>query len=292
MKIAIIIPAYNEAAFISLTLNSLLQQTCPAQHILVVDDNSTDGTAQIVKDFALQHPSVSLVTKKGKAEHLPGSKVIQAFNYGLNLLKTDYDIICKFDADLIFPPDYLEQLVKTFTEDSETGIAGGFCSVEHNGKWAIERLTGKDHIRGALKAYNKVCFEEINGLKTAMGWDTIDELLAQYHGWKVKTIDGLLVRHLKPTGHTYSVKAKYKQGEAFYGMRYGLVLTFIASGKLAWRKKSATLFFDYLSGYLKAKSNKKPFLVSDREGQFIRELRWQKISDKIVKCPALPRKKI
>lgn len=282
MKITVIIPAFNEEAFISLTLKSLLAQSCPAHQIIVVDDNSMDGTASIVNEFVQKYPPVQLVTKEGaKAEHLPGSKVIEAFNFGLAHAKADYDVLCKFDADLIFPPDYLEQLTKTFREDPKIGMAGGFCTIDRDGKWVVENLTNKDHIRGALKAYRKACFKDINGLRPDMGWDTIDELLAQYHGWEIKTHDGLYVKHLKPTGHTYSEKAKYKQGQAFYAMRYGLPLTLIASGKLAWKKKSSSLFLDYILGYFKAKSQKKPFLINDQEGKFVRDLRWRKIKEKL-----------
>ena len=154
--------------------------------------------------------------------------------------------------------------------------------MERNGSWELENLTNKDHIRGALKSYRKACFGAIGGLKTAMGWDTLDELLAQYHGWAIATNEALHVKHLKPTGHTYSAKAKYKQGEAFYGMRYGLALTAIASGKLAFRKKSFKLFKDYLNGYLKAQKKHLPFLVTQEEGAFIRKLRWKKIREKLL----------
>ena len=282
MKIAIIIPAYNEASFISLTLKSLLDQTSPVYQILVVDDNSTDATAQIVNDFAQNHPQIQLISKKGQiTEHLPGSKIVEAFNFGLNYIPNDVEVLCKFDADLIFPSNYLEKLANTFKKDPKIGMVGGFCSIEKNGDWVIENLTNKDHIRGALKAYRKACFEDIKGLKPAMGWDTIDEILAQYHGWKIQTIDGLLVKHLKPTGHIYSSKAKYKQGGAFYSMRYGLLLTIIASGKLAWRKQIPGLFADYIKGYLRAKSQKKPFLINEQEGKYVRNLRWRKIREKL-----------
>ena len=113
-----------------------------------------------------------------------------------------------------------------------------FCFIEKNNTWDLESLTNKDHIRGALKAYRKECFIQIGGLKNNMGWDTIDELLAQYHGWKVCTDESLHVKHLKPTGVLYSKETKYKQGEAFYIMRYGFLLTLIASFKLAFRKRS------------------------------------------------------
>ncbi len=281
MKIAIIIPAYNEAALISKTLDSLLAQSFKAEKILVVDDGSTDDTPKIIASYAERHPEIQLAEKKSEAIHLPGSKVVQAFNYGLRHLETDYNLLCKFDADLIFPADYLDNLKKAFEQNPKLGMYGGFCYVERNGSWELENLTNKDHIRGALKCYRKACFEAIGGLKTAMGWDTLDELLAQYHGWEVATNADLQVKHLKPTGHTYSAKAKYKQGEAFYGMRYGFALTAIASGKLAFRKKSFKLFKDYLNGYFKAQKKHLPFLVTKEEGAFIRKLRWKKIREKL-----------
>ncbi|PHQ29434.1 glycosyltransferase [Leeuwenhoekiella nanhaiensis] len=281
MRMAVIIPAYNEADLIAKTLDSLLAQSYKAENIIVVDDGSTDETPKIIASYSEKHPEIQLVEKKSEAAHLPGSKVVQAFNYGLKHLKTDYDLLCKFDADLIFPDNYLKTVKQAFEQNPKLGMYGGFCYVERNGSWELENLTNKDHIRGALKCYRKACFEAIGGLKTAMGWDTLDELLAQYHGWEVATNTDLQVKHLKPTGHTYSAKAKYKQGEAFYGMRYGFILTGIASAKLAMRKKSLRLFKNYLSGYLRAKQKHLPFLVTKEEGAFIRKLRWKKIREKL-----------
>jgi glycosyltransferase involved in cell wall biosynthesis len=281
MKIAIIIPAYNEENFIYETLQSLVDQSIRPTQILVVDDNSTDGTASVIKQFAEKYDNIRYMKKESEQVHLPGSKIVQAFNFGLSTLTADYDILCKFDADLIFPNNYLERLVTIFKADPKVGMAGGFCHILNEGKWTLENLTNKDHIRGALKAYRRACFEQINGLKPAMGWDTLDELLAQYHGWTINTDDSLAVKHLKPTGKTYSAKAKLKQGEAFYGMRYGLGLTVIASAKLALRKKDVMYFKNCLNGYFSAQKHKKPFLVSEKEGRFIRQLRWENIAKKL-----------
>jgi hypothetical protein len=59
----------------------------------------------------------------------------------------------------------------------------------------LENLTDKDNIRGAFKAYRKECFEAIGGLKPAMGWDTVDELLCRFYNWKIKTDATLHVKH-------------------------------------------------------------------------------------------------
>lgn len=281
MKIYIVIPAHNEAGFLERTLESLANQSLQPARIMVVDDQSTDNTSELVTGFSQKYSFIDLEEITSTAAHLPGSKVINAFYQGYNALDENYDIICKFDADLIFPPDYLKKIAEIFESDPKTGVAGGFCTIEKNGKWTVENLTGKDHVRGALKAYRKQCFLDIGKLKPAMGWDTVDELLAQYHGWKIKTDSRLLVKHLKPTGKNYGKASKYKQGEAFYRLGYGLPISLIASAKLAFRKKNPGLLSDYIKGYLKAKKEKQPLLVSEEEGRFIRKFRWEKMRKKL-----------
>ncbi|KAA1244490.1 glycosyltransferase family 2 protein [Aquimarina sp. RZ0] len=280
MKIYIVIPAHNEELSIAKTLASLVKQTVLPKKIVVVNDNSTDTTEAIVNQFSIDYDFISVVNSDSSKAHMPGSKVINAFYKGYKTLDESYDILCKFDADLIFPNKYLEQIVKHFKENKKIGMVGGFCYIKKEQQWVLENLTNKDHIRGALKAYRKACFKDIKGLKPAMGWDTIDELLAQYHHWEIKTDPSLRVQHLKPTGKTYNAKAKYKQGEAFYKMRYGIILTLIASAKLAFLKKQPRLFKNYILGFLKAKTTHQSYLVTKAEGKFIRKLRWKKIAHK------------
>lgn len=281
MNIYIVIPAHNEELLIGQTLTSLVNQTILPTKIVVVDDNSTDGTSAEVQKFISKHSYISLVNTNSSTDHMPGSKVINAFYQGFKTLDSNYDIISKFDADLIFPKNYLEILIANFKNNKKIGMFGGFCYIQKNGEWVLENLTNKDHIRGALKSYRKACFDAIGGLKPAMGWDTIDELLAQFHNWEIKTDTSLHVKHLKPTGNIYNPKAKYKQGEAFYRMRYGFIITLIASIKLALLKKKPKLIIDYIRGFLKAKKDKQQFLVSASEGTFIRKLRWKKMLSKI-----------
>ena len=283
MKYYIIIPAYNEEAFMALTLQSLVEQTVLPSKIVVVNDSSTDTTAEIVTSFSEKFPFITLVNKKSDAIHLPGSKVIQAFHEGEKHIDDNYDIIVKVDADLIFPNNYFETIIKHFQSDSKIGMAGGFCYIEKNGEWILENLTDKDHIRGALKAYRKETYKQIGGLKPAMGWDTVDELLCKFHHWKVVTDASLQVKHLKPTGANYNKTARYKQGEAFYSLGYGFFITAIASAKLAMLKKKPLLFLDYIKGFWKAKLAQKPLLVSDEQAKFIRKYRWQKMKKKLIR---------
>ncbi len=281
MKYYVIIPAHNEEAFIGQTLQSIGAQSVLPDKVVVVNDNSTDGTAAICADFASKYTWLTVVEKRSDAIHLPGSKVIQAFLAGYQTVDEDYDIIVKLDADLILPPDYFEIILDVFDKDKKVGMAGGFAYIERNGQWVLESLTDKDHIRGAFKAYRKECFLQIGTLKPAMGWDTVDELLAKFYGWKIATVESLKVKHLKPTGANYNKAARHKQGEAFYTLGYGFFITAIASAKLAMRKKKPLLFLDYITGFFKAKSAGKALLVTTEQAKFIRKYRWKKMKQKL-----------
>jgi glycosyltransferase involved in cell wall biosynthesis len=281
MNYYIIIPAHNEEKFIALTLQSILLQTVLPKKVVVVNDNSSDKTAAIVLEFAKNNSFFNLINKSSAAIHLPGSKVIQAFQTGLETLDNEYDFIVKLDADLILPNNYFETIINYFQTDEKIGMAGGLAYIEKNENWILENLTDKDHIRGAFKAYRKKCFQEIGGLKPAMGWDTVDELLCKFYGWKIKTDENLIVKHLKPTGANYNKTARYKQGEAFYSLGYGFWITAIASAKLSFLKKKPLLFIDYMTGFWKAKSDKKPLLVSNEQSIFIRKYRMSKMFSKI-----------
>lgn len=282
MKIYIVIPAHNESGFIAQTLASLADQSLLPDKLVVVDDGSTDNTSEIVEEYIKKYSFIDLVKNDSSTEHAPGSKVINAFYKGYYRLDDDFDVICKFDADLVFPPYYLEKIAQHFESDKQIGMAGGFCSIRKKDRWTPESLTGRDHIRGALKAYRKHCFIQIGELKPAMGWDTADELLARFHGWKVVTDESLLVKHLRPTGMNYFEHSGQKQGEAFYRLRYGTLLSIIASAKLAFMKMNPFAFLHYMSGYFSAKNKKRPFLVSEEEGRFIRKLRWANIRKKFA----------
>lgn len=280
MNYYIVIPAHNEANFISLTLDSIIHQTVLPKQVVVVNDNSTDKTANIIKEYSKKYSFIGIINNPSENKHLPGSKVIKAFYKGYETLDSNYDFIVKLDADIILPKNYFETIINHFNTDEKIGMAGGFAYIKKNESWVLENLTNKDHIRGAFKTYRKECFLDIGKLKPSMGWDTVDELLAQYHNWNIKTDEALKVKHLKPTGKTYNKTAQYKQGEAFYKLDYGFLLTTIASIKLSLLKKRPLLIIDYLKGYFKAAKNNTIKLVNKQEGEFIRSLRWKGIKKK------------
>lgn len=282
VKYYIIIPAHNEGQFLIDALQSVVKQTMSPKKVIVVNDNSSDNTEDIIDGFTVKHDFISKVNTTSSTAHLPGSKVVNAFNKGLEQLDDDYDFIVKLDADIILPDTYFEKIAKIFSKDAKIGIAGGFAyELDKYGDWRLNHPMDKDHVRGAFKAYNKRCFKAIGGLKTAMGWDTVDELLAQYNGFSIYTDSSLQAKHLRPLGNAYNKKAKLLQGKAMFTMRYGFLITLIASLKMAFKQKKPRAFIDNLQGYFLARKEKTGFLVSPVEGKFIRQLRWRKIKAKL-----------
>ena len=275
-----IIPANNEANFLEGLLQSLCRQTVQASEIVLVNDNSTDQTEALMERFAKEHKNIHYVNHPSIDQHLPGAKVIQAFSFGLKNLKQPFEVIVKLDADLILPNNYFEELLPFF-ENPKIGIAGGFCYEEKaNGQWKRNHPMGHDHVRGAFKAYSKECFSAIGGLRQAMGWDTIDELLARFFDFETLTLARLKVKHLRPLGAGYSLQAAQLQGAAFYSMRYGLLLSVLASLKSALTQKSIWTFFQLINGFQRAKQEQTPFLITAEQGKFIRNYRWNKIWNK------------
>jgi glycosyltransferase involved in cell wall biosynthesis len=282
MNFYIIIPAHNEEDSIALTLDSLINQTLLPKKVVIVNDNSTDQTQSIVDTYVKQHDWLDVITITSSNQHIPGYKVVNAFYKGFENLDDHYDIICKFDADILLPNDYLERIKLLFESHTHVGIAGGLAYIKKDNTWIYENISDKNHVRGPIKAYRKSCFKQIGGLKPSIGWDTLDTLLAKYHGWTVAVDRDLHVKHLKPTGLTYTKNSKYLQGEALYKMRYRFSLTLITALKMALNKQSFVVFGNYMQGYFKAKRSKKEFLVTEEEGRFIRSLRWKGIWNKLT----------
>lgn len=277
MHICVIIPAHNEAKYICDCLYSFVHQTEPPEELIVVDDNSTDHTFELVSGFAKDHPWIKVVKHQSSTEHLPGEKVIRAFNFGLEHASQEYDLIGKFDADIVLPPNYFEQMRNHFKSNWLLGMCSGLLYVEKKGRWIYENIAKKDHVRGPVKLYYRQAFELMDGLRLGVGWDTVDTLLCQYHDFEVKTDEGLMVKHLRPTGHGYSIQNYRGKGEALYKMRYGLPLAKLALLKMAFQAKSPVLYLQGIFGYLGAMMSSSERFVTKDEGKFIRTLRWKGI---------------
>jgi len=283
MKVCIIIPIFNEQDFIKKSVESLIGQTTKPAEVIYVNDNSTDNSKNIIKNLIKSHEWIRLIDRESVQEHVPGAKVVEAFNFGLKHLKTKFDIICKFDGDIVLPKNYIEKIIEIFNKKQSIGIVGGNLYIFKKDKWIYENIAAKTHVRGPIKAYRAKCFDEIDGLKSSIGWDTVDVLLAQKKGWLIQTDKNLKVKHLKPTGHKYSLKSKMLQGEALYKMRFGFILSMLSLLKSSLNNFSISRVFFGMIGYVTTSLRKKSFIVTYDEGVFIRKFRWKVIYEKYLK---------
>ena len=277
MNFYIVIPAHNEEKNIAQALQSIVKQKLKPKKLVVVNDNSSDHTRQIIDDFTKRFKWIQKVENKSSNAHLPGLKIINAFYKGYKTLDDKYDVLCKFDADMVFEQDYLLNLKVNFEKNPSLGMVGGVCYVKKEKVWVLENLNRNDHIRGGIKAYRKNCFLQIGKLKRSIGWDTIDELLAKYYKWEILVDESLKVKHLRPTGVNYSPNAALLQGEATYRMRLGWLLTLIIGLKRALVKQNIRVIWSYLKGYSIAKKNRTPFIVDKSQGKYLRSYRWSGI---------------
>ena len=291
MKFLLIIPTHNEEKNILFTLKSLQQQTFQDFFCVIVNDGSTDKTKEIVEEFISHQLSTVNYQLQNLdfSQHEPGAKVVRTFNKGLESVDIkDFDVICKFDADIIFPADYLMKLNAIYETNPKAGMVSGLVKIkksifenklafdfkDEKHQWKFENLSSKNHVRGPIKSYRKECFLEMNGLRPVLGWDNIDVMLAKKNGWKILTIKDLWVKHLRPTAFQYKNQKAEKLGEYFYNIGLNLPLTMISSAKSSLKNRSFSEFFTTMKSYLKQKGERK---LSDEEIKFIRNLRWNEM---------------
>lgn len=279
ISISIIVPFFNEEAYLEKSIKSLLAQTFLFKELILVDDGSTDRSLTIAKSLAATHKSVRVISSVTTSIHQPGQKVVYAFQRGFDELSKPWDVICKFDADIVFPPNYLETMSNSFLNSHNLGMFSGVLTINKNSVWELENISNQN-VRGPVKAYSKSCFSAIGGLRPALGWDTLDELLALYHGFGVEVDNALYVKHLRPTGFQYSHTNAKAKGEVFYVLGYGFVLGLVASIK--WVYKQNGSLTGVLQGFLGAWFKSKSKLVTIQESKFIRKHRWSKIKERFI----------
>ena len=274
---SIVVPAHNEEKFLPSFLKSVCSQNLLPKEMVLIDDNSNDRTKKIMIDFQKQNDFTRVFSYKSSCEHMPGPKVVNAFLFGYSKLTKPYDFIFKLDADLILPDKYFQLIMNAFS-NPRIGIVGGvLIELSKKGTWVNSHPMKKNHVRGGLKAYSKECYKKIGGLIPEMGWDTIDEILASYYGYEVKVLNNVKVKHLRAIGNFYSRNASFMQGQAFYKMRYGIIIGTLACIKGFLIKKSLSFLCWSILGLLDGYLKKTPYIVTKNQGQFIRRYRFKSI---------------
>ena len=318
MKFLIIIPAHNEEKNILPCLESLKNQTFQDFKCVIVNDGSTDKTQEIVEKFLENNLKFRIYNLK-LSKHEPGAKVVRTFNKGLEIENVEeFVVVCKFDADIIFPENYLEKINEVYEKNPKAGMVSGLVYIKkdssflgmtkrnsvilneaqrneesksdfttsqlhdftNQNEWTFENLSSKNHVRGPIKSYRKELFLKMKGLRAVLGWDNIDVMLCKMHGYETVTLQELWVKHLRPTAYKYKSQKAKKLGEYFYNIGLNFPLAAISSAKSSLKNKSISEFFITMKSFLNQKNER---ILTNEEIAFIRNLRWSEMFKKIMK---------
>ena len=162
MNYVLVTPARNEQTFIAKALDSVVAQTLLPVRWVIVDDGSTDRTAEIVESYAQRYPWIELVRRPQHLDRSFAGKV-HAFNAGFERVQSlDFDVIGNLDGDLSFDKDYLEFLIRKFFEDPRLGVAGT-PFIENGYDSAKDSFEGENHVAGGCQLFRRKCFKDIDG---------------------------------------------------------------------------------------------------------------------------------
>lgn len=280
MKYALITPARNEERVILKTLESVNAQTQKPARWIIVDDGSTDRTAEIVAAYCLTHPWIELLSRPQRTDRSFAGKA-HAVNAGLDRLKdVDFEILGNLDADVTFEPDYIEFVLGKFALDPKLGVAGTPFTEEGYDS-TRDSFEGENYVAGPCQLFRYSCFKDIGGYvaNKAGGVDWIAVMTARMKGWHVRSFPEKRFHHHRTMGtaergplealFSYGEKDYYLGGSPVWQMfrvTYRMTKKPIIGGGLA-------LFFGYTSAALRRM--KRP--VSQELMRFHRKDQMQKL---------------
>ena len=280
MSYLLVSPCRNEADFMRNTLDSVVKQSVLPALWVIVDDGSTDETANILAEYAQKHSFIRIVTRENRGHRSVGPGVIEAFYEGLDTVDLkQYDFLCKLDLDLIMPVRYFETLIAKMNENLRLGNCSGkpYYIDKVTGAFVSEGC-GDENAIGASKFYRRKCFEEIDGFVRQVMWDGIDGHRCRQLGWIAMSWDEPDIRftHLRPMGSSQQniITGRIRHGFGQYFMGTG-VMYMLASG--IYRMTRPPLVIGGLAmmwGYIKSWLSGVPRFEDKALSAFIRRYQW------------------
>lgn len=195
----LVTPVKNEEKTIEITIQSVINQKLLPDEWVIVSDQSTDATDDIVLRYAKKHKFINFVRLLGKQERSFAS-VVHVTEAGVKSIKSKtYEYLGLLDADVRFGPDYYEALLKRFSVDPKLGLAGGVVVDVVDGK-VIKGRQYMENVAGATQIFRRECFDSLGGLVAIPegGWDAITCIVARANGFRTATFPDLRMEHLKP----------------------------------------------------------------------------------------------
>lgn len=193
MKFLVIIPTYNEKENIEAITSAVLEKTGTTTDVLVVDDNSPDGTGELVRHLMENQPRLQLLSRQ-KKEGL-GKAYIAAFKWGL---AKGYDVLVEMDADFSHRPDDLVKILKA-SERSDFVVGSRYVSGGQTVNWGVLR---KIISRGG-SLYSR-CI---------LGYP-ISDWTGGFSAWSKEVLNTIGLEQIRSEGYSFQIELKYRSLKA------------------------------------------------------------------------------
>ncbi len=187
----VIIPTYNEKENVEAIVRAVFAQPHPF-HVLIVDDGSPDGTAQIVRDLQTAEFAgrLHLLERAGKLGL--GTAYIAGFRWGL---ERDYDYFFEMDADFSHNPDDLPRLLaKCRDESADVAVGSRYCRGGHVVNWPLDRIILS---RGA-SLYTSLIL-----------WMPVADPTAGFICYRRNVLEAMDLDSIKFIGYAFQIEMKY-----------------------------------------------------------------------------------
>ncbi len=185
----VIIPTYNEKENIEKVIravNSLKDQ----YHILIIDDGSPDGTAEIVEKMQQDFPdSLFMIKRKGKSGL--GSAYIAGFKWSVN---KSYDYIFEMDADFSHNPEDLPKLYNACANGADLAIGSRYCNGVSVINWPIGRVV--------MSYFASSYVRRVLGMK-------IYDTTAGFKCYKREVLESIDLEKIRMKGYGFQIEMKY-----------------------------------------------------------------------------------
>lgn len=276
-RILLISPVFNEGAHIEQVVRAVAAQEHPPARWIVIDDSSTDGTFETLRDWEARLGFLEVVQGRWPDGHgrgqdgLAEAREAVTFNQALARARLeDYDFVGKLDGDVELPPQHFRRLVDEFAADSELGVAGCMLVEPSGGRWVRLGIPSY-HVHGATKLYRSRCFAAIGGIEERLGWDVTDETYARMRGFRSHTFADLEARHLRPSGSAAGqLRGRARAGEVAYIVRYEPWWVVPRAGKVALSRPYLLSGVAFLYGYVAAWLRRRARVEDEAYRRFVR----------------------
>ena len=255
----IITPAFNEETNIQKTIECVLAQSIKPLLWLIVDDGSTDKTAQIVNHWAAKHSWIHYFYRSKMPGQSYYSSNVYAIWEGLKHLQDrKMYYLAILDADISLPVDYYHQILTRMQSDERLGIASGVYVDRIGDNQFRKVLNDRRSTPKGLMVFKKQCYDDIGGFLPMKygGEDTCACFTARMKGWRTWSFPDIVAIHNKPvgTGHAKGLlKIRFRQGVGEYFLASHLLFVLLKSLRRCMKEKPILLGgFTRMAGFIYA----------------------------------------